>query len=80
MLLALGRSGEPILVQGGRYERSDGEKHGDPRGGAAAAAGLTPKPAGLTNKTHMAVLKDQYPFDVIQKGGAALGRPVRSGM
>lgn len=44
------------------------------KGDGPAAATLTPKPADFTNKAHMTGLKDQYLFDLIQKGGAALGK------
>jgi len=44
------------------------------KGDSPAAAALTPKPADLTNKAYMAGLKDQYLFDLIQKGGAAVGK------
>ena len=44
------------------------------KGDSPAAAALNPKPADLTNKAYMAGLKDQYLFDLIQKGGAAVGK------
>lgn len=43
-------------------------------GDAPAAAALNPKPKDLTDKAYMAGLKDQYLFDLIQKGGAAVGK------
>jgi mono/diheme cytochrome c family protein len=39
-----------------------------------AAAALNPKPRDLTDETYTTTLKDQYVFDLIQKGGAALGK------
>jgi mono/diheme cytochrome c family protein len=44
------------------------------KGDGVAAAALNPKPSDLTNKAYMAGLKDQYLFDLIQKGGAAMGK------
>jgi mono/diheme cytochrome c family protein len=44
------------------------------KGDAPAAAALNPKPRDLTDKAYMAGLKDQYLFDLIQKGGAAVGK------
>ncbi len=44
------------------------------KGDAPAAAALNPKPKDLTDKAYVAGLKDQYLFDLIQKGGAAVGK------
>jgi mono/diheme cytochrome c family protein len=44
------------------------------KGDGPAAAALTPKPKDLTDKAYAAGLKDQYLFDLIQKGGAAVGK------
>ena len=44
------------------------------KGDGPAAAALNPKPTDLTGKAYMAGLKDQYLFDLIQKGGAAVGK------
>lgn len=44
------------------------------KGDGPAAAALNPKPKDLTDKTYTTTLKDQYVFDLIQKGGAALGK------
>ncbi|MBI3076936.1 MAG: cytochrome c [Deltaproteobacteria bacterium] len=44
------------------------------KGDGPAAAALTPKPNDLTDKAYMVKLKDQYLFDLIQKGGAAVGK------
>ena len=44
------------------------------KGDGPAAAALNPKPTDLTNKAYMAGLKDQYLFDLVQKGGAAVGK------
>ncbi len=44
------------------------------KGDGPAAAALNPKPADFTNKAYIAGLKDQYLFDVVQKGGPAVGK------
>ena len=44
------------------------------KGDGPASAALTPKPLDLTNKAYVAGLADQYLFDLIQKGGAAVGK------
>jgi len=44
------------------------------KGDGPAAAALNPKPRDLTNKAYVAGLKDQYLFDLVQKGGAAVGK------
>ena len=44
------------------------------KGDGPAAAAINPKPADFTNKAHMTALKEQYLFDLIQKGGAAVGK------
>ncbi len=44
------------------------------KGDGPAAAAINPKPGDFTNKAYMTALKDQYLFDLIQKGGAAVGR------
>jgi mono/diheme cytochrome c family protein len=44
------------------------------KGDAPAAAALNPKPKDLTNKAYMAGLKDEYIFDLVKKGGAAVGK------
>ena len=44
------------------------------KGDGPAAAALTPKPLDLTSKAYVAGLADQYLFDLIQKGGAAVGK------
>ena len=44
------------------------------KGDGPAAAALNPKPTDLSNKAFLAGLKDQYLFDLIQKGGAAVGK------
>ncbi len=44
------------------------------KGDGPAAAAINPKPADFTNKAYMTALKDQYLFDLIQKGGAAAGK------
>ena len=44
------------------------------KGDGPAAKAINPKPTDLTNKASMAGMKDQYLFDLIQKGGAAVGK------
>ncbi len=44
------------------------------KGDGPAAAALNPKPTNLTDKAYMGGLKDQYLFDLVQKGGAAVGK------
>ena len=44
------------------------------KGDGPAAKAINPKPTDFTNKATMAGLKDQYLFDLIQKGGAAVGK------
>jgi mono/diheme cytochrome c family protein len=44
------------------------------KGDGPGAAALNPKPKDFTDKAYMAGLKDQYLFDIIRKGGAALGK------
>ena len=67
-------AGEPSEGQGPlhqglrRLPRADGE--GRRSGGRRAQ----PKPADFTNKAYIAGLKDQYLFDVVQKGGPAVGK------
>lgn len=70
-----------VLAQGdqakgkGLFNQQCGGCHGlTGKGDGVAAAALNPKPSDLTNKAYMAGLKDQYLFDLIQKGGAAMGK------
>lgn len=52
-----------------------GSCHGaNGKGDTPVAAALNPKPKDLTDKTYMAGLKDDYLFNLIQKGGAAVGK------
>jgi cytochrome c553 len=44
------------------------------KGDGPAASALNPKPRDLTDKTYTAALKDQYLADLIQKGGASVGK------
>lgn len=44
------------------------------KGDGAAAATLNPKPRDLTDAKYMATLTDQYMFDIIKKGGPAVGK------
>ena len=44
------------------------------KGDAPVAAALNPKPRDLTDKAYVAGLKDQYLFDLVKKGGAAVGK------
>ena len=57
------------------YTKHCGGCHGPGgKGDGPAAAAINPKPSDLTDKAYMAGLKDQYLFDLIQKGGAAVGK------
>lgn len=71
----------PAFAQGSSAKGKDhfakhcGGCHGPTgKGDGPAASALTPKPKDLTDKTYVAGLKDQYLFDFIQKGGAAVGK------
>jgi len=71
----------PVLGQGNPakgkelYTKHCGGCHGPGgKGDGPAAAAINPKPTDFTNKAYMAGLKDQYLFDLIQKGGAAVGK------
>ncbi|MDH3601295.1 MAG: cytochrome c [Candidatus Tectomicrobia bacterium] len=44
------------------------------KGDGPAAASLSPKPRDLTDKDYMATLEDSYLTDIINKGGAAVGK------
>ncbi len=44
------------------------------KGDGAAAAALNPKPKDLSDKAYVAKLEDKYLFEIIQKGGAAVGK------
>lgn len=44
------------------------------KGDGPGVGALNPKPRDLTDGAYMAKLKDQYLFDVIAKGGPALGK------
>lgn len=44
------------------------------KGNGPAAAALNPKPVDLTDKAVMGKLTDQQLFDVIKKGGVAIGK------
>ncbi len=49
--------------------------HGDAgKGDGVAAAALNPKPRALNDKAYMDAMTDQHLFDVIKKGGAAVGK------
>ncbi len=44
------------------------------KGDGAAAAALNPKPKDLTDKANVSKLDDKYLFNIIAKGGAAVGK------
>jgi mono/diheme cytochrome c family protein len=44
------------------------------KGDGPAAVSLRPKPKNLTDAAYMSSLNDQYLYDVIAKGGAAVGK------
>ena len=46
------------------------------KGDGAAAAALEPKPRDLSDAPYLRTLSDQYLFEVITKGGVAVGKSV----
>ncbi len=82
ILLAVALLPGLALAQGGNAEKGKAifaqncaSCHGPTgKGDAPAAAALNPKPKDLTGKAYMAGLKDQYLFDLVKKGGAAVGK------
>ena len=81
LLMAIALTSSPAFTQGNaakgkeHFVKHCGGCHGPTgKGDGVAAAALNPKPSDLTNKAYMAGLKDQYLFDLIQKGGAAVGK------
>jgi mono/diheme cytochrome c family protein len=81
LVMAVVLTSSPALAQGNAakgkelFAKHCGGCHGPSgKGDGPAAAALTPKPSDLTNKTYVAGLTDQYLFDLIQKGGAAVGK------
>lgn len=57
------------------YESSCTSCHGmSGKGDGPAAVSLRPKPRNLTDSAYMSSLNDQYLYDVINKGGAAVGK------
>lgn len=49
--------------------------HGEGGGGdGIASAALTPKPRDLSDAEYLSTLTDEYLFEVITKGGAAVGK------
>lgn len=81
ILAAVALLPSPVLAQGNPtkgkdlYAKHCAGCHGPTgKGDGPAAKAINPKPNDLTNKAYMAGLKDQYLFDLIQKGGAAVGK------
>jgi mono/diheme cytochrome c family protein len=75
MLLMVGAN--PASAADGKdiYAKSCANCHGKTgKGDGVAAAALKPKPTDLTNKAAMSKLKDDDLFNVISKGGAAVGK------
>lgn len=59
----------------GIYANMCASCHGNTgKGDGAAAAALNPKPKDLTDKAYMSKLDDKYLFNIIAKGGAAVGK------
>jgi mono/diheme cytochrome c family protein len=49
--------------------------HGDSgKGDGPAAAGLNPKPRDLSDKAYMSSIDDKKIVEIVQKGGAAVGK------
>lgn len=44
------------------------------KGDGVAAAALNPRPRDFTDAAYMSGLKDEYLFDLVKKGGAAVGK------
>jgi hypothetical protein len=44
------------------------------KGDGPAAVTLDPKPRNLTDATYMAALSDRYLFELITRGGVAMGK------
>lgn len=71
-------SEEPFEVRNGRiiYLEHCAPCHGKTGKGDGNyyASGLEPKPRNFTDTKYMRPLKDEYLFEIISKGGAALGK------
>lgn len=70
-----------VLAQGnaekgkGLYDRYCAACHGTTgKGDGPGGAALNPKPRDLTANPYVAGLTDRYLFDIIQKGGSAVGK------
>jgi len=81
ILLILALVPTMVLAQGNAengktlFTKYCGSCHGpNGKGDTPVAAALNPKPKDLTDKKYMAGLKDDYLFNLIQKGGAAVGK------
>lgn len=59
----------------GLYAQNCAACHGAAgKGDGPAGTALNPKPRDLTDKSYMAGMKDQQIFDLVKKGGAAVGK------
>lgn len=70
-----GEPGDPIAKGKAAYTTYCLTCHGQGgKGDGPAAAALDPKPRDLTDKAYMTQLDDRYLFEVISRGGAAVGK------
>lgn len=67
--------GDPLARGKATYTTICLSCHGpEGKGDGPVAAALNPKPRDFTDKAYMAQLDDKYLFEVISKGGAAVGK------
>lgn len=67
--------GDPLTRGKAFYTTMCSSCHGpEGKGDGPVAVALNPKPRDFTDKAYMAQLEDQYLFEVISKGGAAVGK------
>jgi len=69
------QSGDPIAAGKQIFMQTCTPCHGqEGRGDGPAAVSLDPKPRNLTDPTYMASLNDRYLFELISRGGIAMGK------
>ena len=72
---AVAEQGDPLARGKAAYTTICLSCHGpEGKGDGPVAAALNPKPRDFTDKAYMAQLDDKYLFEVISKGGAAVGK------
>ena len=68
-------AGDPVAKGKAAYTTYCSSCHGQGgKGDGPVAAALNPKPRDLTSRAYMAQLDDQYLFEIISKGGIAVGK------